>query len=77
MSTVDEIVQAIGNLPREEFWKLTDQIVEQREKIWDTEIADDAGAGRLDALWQQAEAEIARGDTMPIDDFLRHQDLPG
>jgi len=77
MSTVDEIVQAIGNLPREEFWKLTDQIVEQREKAWDSEIADDAGAGRLDALWQKAESEIARGDTLPIDDFLRHQDLPG
>jgi len=27
----------------------------------------------LDGLWKQAEAEIASGDTVPLDEFLRQQ----
>ncbi len=77
MSTVAEIVRAIGKLPREDFWKLTDEIVEQREKAWDAEIARDGTSGQLDALWLKAEEEIARGETMPLDDFLRNEELPG
>jgi hypothetical protein len=75
MSTVEEIVNAIGELPREEFWKLTDRIVAQREKVWDEEVARDASTGQLDALWRQAEAEIEAGEAIPLDGFLRHKEV--
>ncbi len=76
MSTVEEIAQAIAALPRDEFWKLTDRLVEQRDAQWDKEMEEDNAAGRLDVLWQEAEKEIASGETVPLDEFLRHQKLP-
>lgn len=57
MSTVEEIEEAIGGLPREDFWKLTDRLIEQREAAWDAQIEADAASGRLDILWAVAEKE--------------------
>ncbi len=61
MRTVDEISKAIAALPREEFWKLTDQLVEMRGDAWDRQMEEDAAAGRLDFLFEEADAEAAAG----------------
>lgn len=75
MSTVEEIEKAIGGLPREDFWKLTDRLIEQREAAWDAQIEADAAAGHLDALWAVAEKEIEAGEAQSLDAFLDDQKL--
>ncbi|GAB4179498.1 MAG: hypothetical protein Fur0032_20180 [Terrimicrobiaceae bacterium] len=77
MSTVEQTVEAITALPREEFWKLTDELIARRDAAWDRQLEEDAEAGRLDSLWENAEKEIAAGETTDLDEFLRHQKLPG
>jgi hypothetical protein len=76
MSTVEEIEKAIAALPKDEFWKLTDRLVAQCNDVWDKEMEEDSAAGCLDALWQEAEKEIAAGETVGMDEFLRQQKLP-
>lgn len=71
MGTVEEIQKAIAALPRDEFWKLTDKLVELRDVEWDRELGEDAAAGRLDALWQEAEKEIANGESVDMVNFIR------
>ena len=75
MSTVEEIEKAIGGLPREDFWKLTDRLIEKREAAWDAQIAADVAAGRLDVLWAKAEKEIEAGEGQSLDAFLDDQKL--
>lgn len=77
MSTVEEIEEAIGKLPRKEFWALTDKLIVAREAAWDCQLEHDAAEGRLDALWAEAEKEIEAGETVPLDEFLDDQELPG
>jgi hypothetical protein len=76
MSTVEEIEKAIAALPKDEFWKLTDRLVDRRNDVWDKEMEEDSASGRLDFLWQEAEKEIAAGTTIPLDEFLRYEKLP-
>lgn len=75
MSTVEEIEKAIVGLPREDFWKLTDRLIEKREAAWDAQIEVDAAAGRLDALWAEAKKEIEAGEANSLDAFLDDQKL--
>jgi hypothetical protein len=75
MSTVEEIEKAIGSLPRKEFWKLTDQLIARREEAWDAQLEADTAAGRLDALWSEAEKEIDAGQSQSLDAFLGHHKL--
>jgi hypothetical protein len=75
MSTVEEIEKAIGGLPREEFWKLTDRLIEQREAAWDAQMEADVAAARLDALWAEAEKGIEAGEAQSLDAFLDDQKL--
>lgn len=75
MSNVDEIEAAIARLPKAAFWKLTDRLMERREAEWDSQLEADAQAGRLDALWTEAEKEIEAGETTPLDAFLDNEKL--
>lgn len=75
MSTIEEIEEAIGALPSEDFWKLTDKLIAMREAAWDDQLEADAAFGRLDALWAQAEKEIEAGESQALDAFLGHQKL--
>lgn len=75
MSTVEEIEKAIGGLPRKDFWKLTDRLIEQREAAWDAQIEADSASGRLDVLWAEAEKEIEAGEVQSLDAFLDDQKL--
>jgi len=70
MRTVDEIEKAIGGLPREDFWKLTDKLIEKREATWDAQIEADEASVRLDALWAEAEKEIEAEEAQSLDAFL-------
>ncbi|MGH8017410.1 MAG: hypothetical protein ACREIA_03840 [Opitutaceae bacterium] len=70
MSTVQEIEAAIGKLPREDFFALIDRLRAKYADAWDRQIEEDAKAGRLDFLWEEAKKEIAEGKTRPIDEVL-------
>jgi hypothetical protein len=70
MSSIAEIEEAIAHLPRGEFFRLVDHLRERYADEWDREIEEDAKAGRLDALWAEAEKEVAEGKTRPLDELL-------
>lgn len=70
MSTVQEIEVAIEGLPRREFLDLVDRLRGRHADEWDRQIEEDALAGRLDSLWEEARREIAEGKTRPLDEIL-------
>jgi hypothetical protein len=70
MSTVQEIEAAIEDLPRREFLDLVDRLRSRHADEWDRQIEEDAKAGRLDPLWEEARREIAEGKTRPLDELL-------
>ncbi len=70
MSSLAEIEEAIARLPRGEFFRLVDHLRERYAEEWDREIEEDAQAGRLDALWAEAEKEIGEGKARPLDGLL-------
>jgi hypothetical protein len=72
MSTLAEIEQAILKLPASESRQLLQWLSELNNDAWDQEMEEDAKSGKLDRLWQEAQREVAQGDVMPLDEFLRH-----
>lgn len=75
MSTVLEIEEAITTLPQQEFWKLAEWFDERKADAWDAQIEADAAAGKLDFLWEEAQREIANGQTTDLDAFLADKKL--
>jgi hypothetical protein len=65
MSTVTEIESAIRELPKQEFWKLAEWFDEVKERTWDEQIEADAEAGKIDFLFEEAEAARQAGTTQP------------
>lgn len=61
MSRVEEIERAIQNLPPDELAELRQWFAEFDNALWDAQIEDDAKAGRLDLLAQQARAAYKQG----------------
>lgn len=57
MSSVKEIESAIRDLSSEEFWKLADWFDDLRSQAWDRQMDEDARAGKLDFLFDEAERE--------------------
>lgn len=71
MSTVTEIIEAVKNLGVEEKGEFLTRLEEvDFDDAWDLQLAEDAKAGRLDRLWQQALADIQAGRTKPLDEVL-------
>lgn len=64
--SVQEIETAITQLSHEEFWKLSDWLIEYRNQQWDDQIEEDFNSGRLDALLDEADAEYEQGLTKPL-----------
>jgi hypothetical protein len=64
--SIHEIEAAIEQLPAEEVAKLAEWFAEFQARAWDEQIAEDIRSGRLNALIQEAEREIARGNTLPL-----------
>lgn len=75
MSTVLEIEEAISMLPQQEFWKLAEWFDARKADAWDARIEADAAAGKLDFLWEEAQREIANGQTTDLDAFLADKEL--
>ena len=70
MTKIEDIEAAIAELPPEQFARLAEWIDRRRETDFDRQIEADAKAGRLDALWAEAEKEIAEGKARPLDELL-------
>lgn len=54
MTTVAEIQAAVERLARDDFWMFHEWLAEHGSDRWDKEIEEDALAGRLDHLVEQA-----------------------
>jgi hypothetical protein len=76
MNTVQEIESAISKLPKDDFESLAEWFDQKRETGFDRQLAADAKSGRLDALYQRAQAKSAGQPDMPLDEFLRQRRVP-
>ena len=63
MTRVDQIEKEIERLSREEQNALRDWFLAFDAEMWDTEIATDAAAGKLDKLAEEALQECRAGKT--------------
>ncbi len=68
MPRLDELRKQILELAPEEFAELRDWLFEIDNRIWDEQIDADSRSGRLDALADAAEAELAAGKFTIIPD---------
>jgi len=61
MKTIEEVQSAILNLPNKDFLSLCRWLEEIQAARWDQQIEEDAKAGRLDHLAEQALKELREG----------------
>ncbi len=61
MSRVEELQTAIAALAPEEYARLRQWFVERDWEQWDRQIEEDAQAGKLDSLIEEAMTEKAQG----------------
>ena len=61
MKTVEEIEHEVTKLPPSEVPRLARWIAEYDSKLWDKQLDEDAAAGRLDRLFEEAESERKSG----------------
>ena len=61
MSRVEEIEAAIDGLPPAEYRRLVQWFRAREEKRWDDQMDSDSSAGKLDALFDEAERESLHG----------------
>ncbi len=66
MTKLEKIEQDIASLSPGEVAKLARWFAEFHADVWDKQIADDAEAGRLDRLADQALAAHKSGKTRPL-----------
>ncbi len=62
MSTVQEIEQAVSELPPAHFAEFRAWFAEFNNSLWDKQIASDAAAGKLDFLAAEALADLRSDD---------------
>jgi len=61
--SVQELEQAVVSLPADDLAAFAKWFEEFRAQAWDEQIANDARAGRFDALIQRAKQQVLDGDT--------------
>jgi hypothetical protein len=61
MGSLEEIEQAIEKLPPEEFLRIARWIREREQRQWDERLDRDSSSGKLDFLFEEAEAESKAG----------------
>lgn len=66
MSGIQEIEQAIAKLPRDEFFKLREQLQRRFDDEWDTQFERNVASGKLDKIAAQALAELRAGKSKPF-----------
>ena len=64
--SVKEIEAAIAQLPDHELAELSSWFQQFHNDAWDRQIERDSDAGRLDALFAEAEAEYKAGLAKPL-----------
>jgi len=57
MTTVEEIEQAAERLAPSDFDRLASWVSARYHELWKQQLDDDAGAGKLDFLFNEAETE--------------------
>lgn len=73
MSTVAEIEKALRALPVPDARAVADWLQDYLDEQWDRQIEADATNGRLDRLWQKAQADIDAGRVKPLDEVVDHE----
>ena len=73
MSTVAEVEIALRKMPVPDARVVADWLQQYLDEQWDKEIDADIAAGRLDKLWQKAQADIAAGRVKPLDEVINDQ----
>ena len=66
MSSVAEIEQAIEQLSPQDFRALSEWIANRDAAAWDDQFERDVSAGKLDALADEALAELRAGRCAPL-----------
>jgi hypothetical protein len=66
MRKIEHIEQQIRELSAGEFSELRDWVLEQDWRTWDAQIETDAGAGKLDKLIADSQADYMAGRTRPL-----------
>ncbi|MGO9477702.1 MAG: hypothetical protein ACLP7I_07140 [Limisphaerales bacterium] len=74
MNAVEKIKQEIEGLSGEDFDSLALWVDRRRNEKWDRQMDDDAAAGRLDFLFEEARAE---GQSDKLRDWPPHTRPPG
>ncbi len=64
--SIQEIETAVASLPSPELAQFTAWFEEYQAELWDKQIEQDALAGRLDALAEQANHEFDAGRCRPL-----------
>jgi hypothetical protein len=73
MSSVIEIENALRALPVQDARQVADWLQDYLDGLWDKQIEADAANGRLDRVWEKAQADIKAGRTKPLDDVIDHE----
>ena len=75
--TLEAIKEAIAELPNKEKTSLVSWLNAQDAEAWDSQIeADFSDGGAGTALLEQWDAEIAAGESISLDEFLRQRRTP-
>ena len=61
MRTIEEAIEFIESLPKEDFYRLRDWMLERDWEKWDREIEEDSKNGKLNFLIKQALDEKKQG----------------
>ena len=64
--SIQEIEQAIAQLPKKELNELVAWLAEYHHQVWDKQIEDDLDSGRLDSVIEAAEKEYQAGLARPL-----------
>lgn len=66
LMSIQEIEQAITQLPQTQLNELVVWLNEYHHRVWDQQIEDDLDAGRLDSVIAAAEKEYQAGLARPL-----------
>ena len=66
MSRVEEIENAVAELPKEDLARFREWFAEFEARMWDRELEEDAAAGRLDDLAEKALRDHRSGETTEL-----------
>jgi hypothetical protein len=66
MTRIEEIENAVAELPKEELARFREWFAEFEARSWDRELEEDAAAGRLDKLAEEALRDHCSGETTEL-----------